>query len=373
MAKKKIVCIVGTRPEVIKMAPVILKVKAQPDAFDLRVVATAQHRELMDQALSVFAVTPDADFNLMQPNQTLTRTTCRALEGLAEYFAQFRPDIVLAQGDTTTVMAAAVACFYAQTAFGHVEAGLRTGNLYEPYPEEFNRRIAGLTARYHFAPTASAADNLLKEGIGEDQVFVTGNTGIDALLYALRHTQPPPKPLPDGAPYVLLTCHRREIFGHQIREVFEAVKAFALRHPEVHIWYPAHPNPEVQTPARDIFKAVPNVLITAPLGYIEFIHAMNGAKFILTDSGGVQEEAPSLGKPVLVLRDRTERPEGVLAGVCLLIGPHKEKIALHMERLWAEEAADPKAIQARNPYGDGCAADRIVDILMTGHCEPWTP
>jgi UDP-N-acetylglucosamine 2-epimerase (non-hydrolysing) len=359
----KILCVVGTRPEVIKVAPVILGLRARPDLAEVRVVATAQHRHLLDQMMGVFGIRADEDLDVMRENQTLADVTCRVLQALCASFRASRPDLVLAQGDTTTVMAAAMACFYTHTTFGHIEAGLRTGDRWAPYPEEFNRRVAALAARHHFAPTPQAGGNLVREGVDPTTVYVTGNTVIDALQHVLAHTRPPPSPLPPGAPYVLMTCHRREIFGAPVREVFEAVRDFAAARPGVHVWYPVHPNPNVSGPAREILGKVPNVVLSHPLDYVEFLHAMSGAHLLLTDSGGVQEEAPSLGKPVLVLRDVTERPEGVAAGTCRLVGPHRERIAAALDELFDDPVAYRRMAQARNPYGDGRAADRIISII----------
>jgi UDP-N-acetylglucosamine 2-epimerase (non-hydrolysing) len=361
--KKKILAIVGTRPEAVKMAPVIRALEGEPDRFELTVMATGQHRQMLDQVLGLFRIVPDLDLDLMIPDQTVTRTTCRVLEKLERYFGEHRFDAVLAQGDTTTVMAAATACFYARLPFGHVEAGLRTGDLAAPYPEEFNRRVADLTAAWHFAPTRWAADNLLREGTDPGRVHVTGNTVIDALFHILQTTRPPDHPIPEDRRYVLMTCHRRENFGEPIREIFAAVGKFAGAHPEISIWYPVHPNPHVRGPAAEILGGIGNVLLTEPLDYLHFVHAMNRAELILSDSGGVQEEAPSLGKPVLVLREKTERPEAGAAGTCRLVGHRAERIISSLEQL----LFDPRAYRAMsgksNPYGDGHAAQAIAGIL----------
>jgi UDP-N-acetylglucosamine 2-epimerase (non-hydrolysing) len=363
MRKQKILCVIGTRPEAIKVAPVILELRKHPDRFDTRVLVTAQHRQMTDQMLAVFNLTPDIDLDIMKANQTLRDVTVRVLHGMEEVLAAEKPDVVLAQGDTTTVMATAVACFYAHAAFGHIEAGLRTGNCWEPYPEEFNRRVAGLVARYHFAPTNSSADNLRREGTDPKTVFVTGNTVIDALNLVLIGTQAPPRPVPEGVPYILMTCHRREIFGKGVREVFETIRDFARRHPEIYVWYPVHPNPNVRGPAGEILAGTPNIVLTDPLDYVAFLHAMKGAYLMLSDSGGVQEEAPALNKPVLVLRDVTERPEGVAAGTCTLVGPHRDRIDAELERLFTDRQAYDRMAMAPNPYGDGRASERIVSIL----------
>lgn len=367
---KKIICVIGTRPEAIKVAPVVQELRRYPEVFDTRILVTAQHRQLTDQMLAVFNLKPDIDLNVMKANQTLRDVTAHVMHGMEEVLASEKPDVVLAQGDTTTVMATAVACFYARAAFGHIEAGLRTGNCWEPYPEEFNRRVAGLVARYHFAPTAGSAANLKREGTDPSTIFVTGNTVIDALKRVLVGTEPPAQPIPRGAPYILMTCHRRESFGDGVREVFETVRDFARRHPDVYVWYPVHPNPNVRGPAKAILAGIPNVVMTEPLDYVAFLHAMKGAHLMLSDSGGVQEEAPALNKPVLVLRDVTERPEGVEAGTCLLVGPHRERIEPALERLFSDRDAYERMAKARNPYGDGLASGRIVSILQ-GKGQEW--
>lgn len=363
MAKRKVLCVVGTRPEVVKVAPVVLELKKHPDLFETKVMATGQHRHILDQMMKTFDLTPDIDLDIMKANQTLTDVTVRVLDAMHQYLVANKPDVVLAQGDTTTVMATATACFYTHVPFGHIEAGLRTFNNWEPFPEEFNRRVAALVARYHFAPTPWSANNLVKEGIARDAIFVTGNTVIDAQQYVVARTQAPQRPVPEGARYLLMTCHRREIFGEKIREVFSTVRDFASRNPDVYVWYPVHPNPNVSGPAREILGGLKNVVLTEPLDYVSFLHAMRGAYLMLSDSGGVQEEAPGFGKPVLVLRDITERPEGVDAGTCRLVGPHREKIESALHDLFNGSGAYEKMAQARNPYGDGQASERIASIL----------
>jgi UDP-N-acetylglucosamine 2-epimerase (non-hydrolysing) len=269
------------------------------------------------------------------------------------------------------VKSTALACFHSRVPFGHVEAGLRTGDRFAPYPEEINRRVAALACDYHFAPTQSAARNLVREGVNKETVFVTGNTVIDALFQIVQSTRPPSHPLPEGLRYILMTCHRREIFGHKIIEVFGAVREFAQAHPDLGVWYPVHPNPNVQKAAHAELAGLPNVFLTAPLDYIAFVHAMNGAWLILSDSGGVQEEAPALGKPVLVLRDATERPEGVTAGTCLLVGPHRDRILAELNRLLGDREAYERMARARNPYGDGGASRRIAAILRGAPADEW--
>lgn len=373
MEKQSVLCVVGTRPEAIKMAPLILRLRKEPDRFETTVMATAQHRQLLDQVMDVFGIVPDIDLDIMQANQTLTQVTCRVLTEMTTYLEQHQPDIVLAQGDTTTVMAASMACFYTRHRFGHVEAGLRTGQLHSPFPEEFNRKVAGVLSEWHFAPTPPAADNLLREGTRADSVFVTGNSVIDALLYTLGNTTPPPSPVPEGAPYILMTCHRRENFGAPVREIFTTIRDLARARPELTIWYPVHPNPNVLAPAREILGGAPNILLTEPLDYTAFVHAMAGARLCLSDSGGVQEEAPSLGKPVLVLRDNTERPEGVDAGTCRLVGTNRDVIEANLNELLDDEDAYQRVALTRNPYGDGHTADRITDLLAGRSYTPWDP
>lgn len=371
MSRRKIVCVVGTRPEVVKMAPIVRELRTDPEAFEVKVLASGQHRDLLDQMLDVFDLVPDADFNVMKPGQTLTSVTVDVLQAAMQYLEEERPDVVLAEGDTTTVMSVALACFYNGTRFGHVEAGLRTGDLREPFPEEFNRHIAGLAAAYNFAPTSLAAENLRKEGVPEETIFVTGNTVIDALQYIVNNTSSPQKLVPAGRPYILMTCHRREIFGEQIREVFSAVRTVAEEHPEVCILYPVHPNPNVSVPAQEMLGRCENIVLSDPLNYVAFVHAMQDALFVLSDSGGIQEEAPSLGKPVLVLRDKTERPEAVKAGTSRLVGPHHEAIVTACEALLARGDMYKRMARVRNPYGDGQAAARMHSILRGEAVTAW--
>ncbi|MFH1037164.1 MAG: UDP-N-acetylglucosamine 2-epimerase (non-hydrolyzing) [PVC group bacterium] len=372
MGLAQVLCILGTRPEVIKVAPVIAALREDPGTFGVRVLATAQHRAMLDQMLAVFSISPDTDLDLMRPGQTLDDLTSRVTAGMSKYLSSHRPDLVLAQGDTTTVMAAAISCFHGRIPFGHIEAGLRTGDLAAPFPEEFNRRVITLAATHHFAPTAGAVDNLLREGVAPGSIYLTGNTVIDALQGILAGTEPPPRPVPEGRPYVLMTCHRREIFGAPIREVFQTVRDYFSRCREFSLWYPVHPNPRVADPAREILSGHPNIILTDPLDYVAFVHAMKGAKLLLSDSGGVQEEGPALGKPVLVLRDATERPEGVEAGTCLLVGPHRGRIEAGLDRLLFDEGEYRRMARTRNPYGDGKAAGRIAAALKGDPFDPWT-
>lgn len=365
MSRQHILCVIGTRPEAIKMAPVVLELQKRPEHFQTTVLATAQHREMLDQVLDIFAIRPDIDLDLMTHNQTLTAITCRVLGSLEDFFKRHRVDVLLAQGDTTTAMASAVACFYHRIPFGHVEAGLRTGNLQAPFPEEFNRRVAALATCHHFAPTEHARQALLSERIDPATIHVTGNTVVDALHHILRHTQPAPTPVPAGRRYVLMTCHRRESFGEPLRGIFQTVRAFAQRHPDLVIWYPVHPNPNVTGPAHEILGGLPNVLLTKPVDYVTFLHAMTTCHFLLTDSGGIQEEAATLGKPVLVLREVTERPEGVEAGVSRLVGVQPEVIADALEELLTRPAVYERMSKGRGVFGDGTAARRIADVLAS--------
>jgi len=358
-----VLCVIGTRPEAIKMAPVVLALKQAPWAR-VRVLATAQHREILDEALSVFGVTPDIDLNIMRPGQSLPDLTARLLTVLDKVMENESPGVVLAQGDTTTVLASALACFYRRIPFCHVEAGLRTWDFDNPFPEEMNRTLAGRLARLHFAPTEQAQANLIKEGIPADRIFVTGNTVIDALLsVAARDTQLDMK-IPAEKRIVLLTAHRRENFGAPLDEIFSAVQNLAERHPELQFVYPVHPNPLVAEPARNRLGNVAGVTLCPPLGYLQLVALMKRSWLILTDSGGLQEEAPALGKPVLVLRDETERPEAVEAGVAQLVGHNRDRIIAGIEHLLTNESAYQTMVSGASPYGDGRAAARIADILQ---------
>jgi UDP-N-acetylglucosamine 2-epimerase (non-hydrolysing) len=307
------------------MAPVILALRGQPWAR-ARVLATAQHRQMLDQVLGLFAITPDVDLDLMRPDQALADLTARMIGALDGALERERPDVVLAQGDTTTVLATGLACFYRRIPFGHVEAGLRTGDLANPFPEEMNRTVASRLARFHFAPTAASRENLLREGIPDAAIHVTGNTVIDALLQVAERDVPIGPALDPGKRLVLVTAHRRESFGAPLREVFTALRALADRNPDVQVLYPVHMNPNVSTPARELLGGHPRIVLCDPLEYAPFVSAMKRAYLIVTDSGGVQEEAPALGKPVLVLREETERPEAVAEGVVKLVGTSADAI-----------------------------------------------
>ena len=359
---KTVLCVVGTRPEAIKMAPVILALRSEPWAR-VRVVATAQHRQMLDQVLGLFAITPDVDLDLMRPDQDLADLTARMLVALDATLSAERPDVVLAQGDTTTVLATGIASFYRRVPFGHVEAGLRTGDLGNPFPEEMNRTLASRLARVHFAPTAAARASLVNEGIDDKAIHVTGNTVIDALLQVAERDVPIGVPLDPRKRLVLVTAHRRESFGAPLRAAFGALRTLAARNADVQILYPVHPNPNVSGPAREILGGQPGIVLCEPLEYGPFVSAMKRASFVITDSGGVQEEAPALGKPVLVLREETERPEAVAEGVVKLVGTSAERILAEAQRLLDDGDAYRAMARGVSPYGDGHAAERIVGVL----------
>lgn len=365
MSKIKIICAVGTRPEAIKMAPVILALKQQPWA-EVRVLATAQHRGLLDQVLAFFDIAPDIDLDIMRPNQALTTLTARLLLELDAVLLAEKPDVLLAQGDTTTVMTAALACFYHRIPFGHVEAGLRTWDMQNPFPEEANRVIAGRLARWHFAPTEGSRQNLLREGAPDSDIIVTGNTVIDALLMTAERELELGIALDPAKRLVLITSHRRENFGAPFREICRAVRTLAERNPDVQFLYPVHPNPNVKDVAHEVLGASGNIHLCEPLDYAPFVAAMQRSYLIISDSGGVQEEAPALGKPVLVLRDETERPEAVEQGVVKLVGPNYERIVAEAQHLLDDEAAYAAMARGISPYGDGHGAERIVEVLR-GH------
>lgn len=359
----KILCAVGTRPEAIKLAPVILALKKYPDV-ECRVLATAQHRSLLDQVLHIFDIKPDIDLDIMRPDQALTTLTARLLLNLDEVLLAEKPDAVLAQGDTSTVMVVALACFYHKIPFGHVEAGLRTGNMANPFPEEMNRVVTGRLTKWHFAPTESARRNLLKEGIADKDIFVTGNTVIDALLsVAERGETPFPFQLDPNKRLILVTAHRRENFGEPFREICRAILALVERNEDVQVLYPVHPNPNVYNMASEVLGDHPRITLCEPLDYLSFVSAMKHAYLILSDSGGIQEEAPALGKPVLVLRRETERPEAVQEGVVRLVGPDFEEITAVTQHLLDNEMAYKKMARGVSPYGDGKAAGRIAAVL----------
>jgi UDP-N-acetylglucosamine 2-epimerase (non-hydrolysing) len=374
---KKILLVFGTRPEAIKMAPLVHALQAAHHAFDVKVCVTAQHREMLDQVLQIFAIEPDIDLNLMKAGQDLFDVTSAVLLGMRGVFAEQRPDAVLVHGDTTTTLATAVAAFYAGVPVGHVEAGLRTHDVYAPFPEEFNRQVASKVTRWHFAPTALSRDNLLAEGVPASNITVTGNTVIDALYWVLARidadtdrqaalSEALQAVLPfawQRRRFVLITGHRRENFGDGFVQICEALRELALRFADVHFVYPVHLNPNVQQPVRSLLAVLPNMHLIAPLDYEPFVYLLKHAHLVLTDSGGIQEEAPSLGKPVLVMRDVTERPEAVQAGTVELVGADKTRIIAGVARLLQEDSHYQAMARAHNPYGDGKACQLIIDAL----------
>ena len=365
---KRVLLIFGTRPEAIKMAPLVHAIAAHPK-LEARVCVTAQHREMLDQILELFSITPDADLNLMQPGQTLAGLSARILEKLPAVFDEFKPDATIVQGDTTTTFCSALSSFYAGVPIGHVEAGLRTGDIREPFPEEMNRVLTTRLASWHFPATENNRQTLLGEGVSPNDTFVTGNTVIDALLEVRNRIE-------RGAcsekttqfiaqferPYILVTGHRRESFGDGFESICRAIRSLATKHPEFDIVYPVHLNPNVQEPVNRILGDVKNVRLVEPLSYEPFVALMCRSHFILTDSGGVQEEAPSLGKPVLVMRDKTERQEGLEGGV-RLVGTSEERILEESERLILDDSHYQQMAEAINPYGDGTASKQIAEIV----------
>lgn len=378
-----VLAVFGTRPEATKMAPVIQELGRRP-GVRVQVAVTAQHRELLDQVLDLFGIRPDFDLDIMRPQQTLTDITTRALRGLEAVLAQGRPDLVLVHGDTTTTLAGALAAFYRQVPIGHVEAGLRTYDKYQPFPEEINRRLTDALCDLHFAPTPTARANLLREGIDPAGIFVTGNTAIDALLavvqrdYRFRRDELARFPSP-GRRLVLCEAHRRENWGAPLEEVARALRRLVERNPDVELVYSVHPNPVVADTIRRHLEGVERVALLDPPEYADWANLMARATLLLTDSGGLQEEAPALGLPVLLLRDKTERPEAIAAGTVLQVGPHEEPILREAERLLRDPEAYRRVARARNPFGDGRAARRTADAieyafgLRPTPPEPWNP
>lgn len=373
---KKILLVFGTRPEAIKMAPLVKALQKDTEHFETRVCVTAQHRQMLDQVLEVFGITPEYDLNIMAPNQDLYDITAKVLLGLREVLKDFRPDTVLVHGDTTTSMAASLAAFYMQISVGHVEAGLRTYNMLSPWPEEMNRQVTDRICTYYFAPTEQSRANLLQENIDAKKIFITGNTVIDALLMAVdiisttagvkekmaKELQEKGYTVGDRE-YILVTGHRRENFGDGFLHICKAIKELAALHPEMDIVYPVHLNPNVQKPVYELLSGLSNVYLISPLDYLPFIYAMQHSTLLLTDSGGVQEEAPSLGKPVLVMRDTTERPEAVEAGTVKLVGTNAEAIVSNVTALLLDKEMYKRMSETHNPYGDGQACERIIAAL----------
>jgi UDP-N-acetylglucosamine 2-epimerase (non-hydrolysing) len=363
----RILLIFGTRPEAIKMAPVVRALKEHPQ-IDVVTCVTAQHRQMLDQVLEWFQITPDHDLDLMRPGQTLAGLTARALEALTQTIEQVQPDTVLVQGDTTTAMTAALAAFYLQIPVGHIEAGLRTHDIYNPFPEEVNRHLISVMASLHFAPTSAARSALLAEGVKPESVHLTGNTVIDALKWTAAQPHQLNLGLPldqPGERLVLITGHRRESFGPGFEAICQALRQIAGRNPSVRLVYPVHLNPNVQEPVYRILDRIERVHLIDPLPYPDFVHLMARSTLIITDSGGIQEEAPALGKPVLVMRNTTERPEAVDAGTARLVGTDTQTIVAETERLLRDEDAYMAMANAISPFGDGHAAEHIVDVLLS--------
>jgi UDP-N-acetylglucosamine 2-epimerase (non-hydrolysing) len=375
---KKVLLVFGTRPEAIKMAPLVLEFQNYSQEIEAKVCVTAQHREMLDQVLEIFDITPEYDLNIMKPGQDLYDVTSNILLGMKEILNTYKPDIVLVHGDTTTTIATALSAFYQKIPVGHVEAGLRTGDIYSPWPEEANRKLTGQITSYHFAPTQTSKENLLKEGTAESKVFVTGNTVIDALLWVLdkiENRQSLKRELTDkikskfpafdnGQRVVLITGHRRENFGQGFLDICSGIKTLAKMHPDVNFVYPVHLNPNVQKPVMELLSDIENVYLVDPLDYEPFVYLMSKSHLILTDSGGIQEEAPSLGKPVLVMRDTTERPEAVEAGTVKLVGTNTQNIIDEVSDLLTDEKAYERMSKAHNPYGDGQACERIIKTII---------
>jgi len=375
---KKILLVFGTRPEAIKMAPLVLAFQKYSQKIEAKVCVTAQHREMLDQVLQIFNITPDYDLNIMRPGQDLYDVTSNILLGMKDVLTEYKPDVVLVHGDTTTTIATALSTFYQKIPVGHVEAGLRTGDIYSPWPEEANRKLTGVLTQYHFAPTLTSQKNLTNEGIKTDNIYVTGNTVIDALFWVLEkieNTNALKKELSqkiltqftafeNDNKFVLITGHRRENFGQGFLDMCNGIKTLAQTHPQVNFVYPVHLNPNVQKPVLELLSGIENIYLIDPLDYEPFVFLMSKAYLILTDSGGIQEEAPSLGKPVLVMRDTTERPEALDAGTVKLVGTNTENIIAEVNRLLEDSSAYEKMSQAHNPYGNGKACEKIIKILL---------
>lgn len=378
---KKILIVFGTRPEAIKMVPLVKEFKKYSE-FDVKVCVTAQHRQMLDQVLEIFGIVPDYDLDIMQAGQDLYDLSSRILLKMRDVLGEYKPDIVFVHGDTTTASIASLAAFYKQIKVAHVEAGLRTGDIYSPFPEEINRQLVDIIASYHFAPTNLSKQNLIKENKSPENIVVTGNTVIDALFLLLDRMQKDSR-LKDkiltslnakydtnrGKKIILVTGHRRENFGDGFINICEALKTIAIKNPNVDIVYPVHLNPNVQEPVRKILSGIDNVRLIAPLEYGEFVYLMSMAHFIITDSGGIQEEAPSLGKPVLVMRNTTERPEAIEAGSVRLVGVDKENIVLQAQILLDDDEIYQKMSQSRSPYGDGKASVKIVEFIKNLRSE----
>lgn len=367
---KKVMLVFGTRPEAIKMCPLVLELKSRPEQFETVVCVTGQHREMLDQVLRAFQVMPDYDLSIMKEKQTLFDITVNILERIKAVLEEVKPDVVLVHGDTSTTFVTALSCFYLQIPVGHVEAGLRTYNIYSPYPEEFNREAVGIIARYNFAPTSKSRENLLREGKQPDSIFVTGNTAIDALKTTVRenYTHPELEWAADSR-LVVITAHRRENLGQPMHNMFRAIRRIMDEHPDVKAVYPIHMNPIVRQEADEELSGCDRIRIIEPLDVLDFHNFLARSYMILTDSGGIQEEAPSLAKPVLVMRDTTERPEGIAAGTLRLVGTDEKVIYHNFKELLEDRAAYDAMAHASNPYGDGFASRRIADILWKGSAD----
>lgn len=368
MEKIKVLSVFGTRPEAVKMAPVVKKLN-ENQYIDHKLCVTAQHRQMLDQVLEAFDVVPDYDLNIFQPGQSLTQITTRALQGIEEIIKEVKPQVILVQGDTTTVFAGALAGFYHNVKVGHVEAGLRSGDIYSPYPEEANRKLTGVITEYHFAPTEINRQNLLKEGYDDNKIYITGNTVIDALLQVVNKDYKFEDELLNSLDYenkkvILMTSHRRENIGEPMENIFNAVKEAVEKNPEVEVVFPIHLNPKVREIAAGILGSMERIHIIEPLDYLPMVNVMAKSYLVLTDSGGLQEEAPSLGKPVLVVRKETERPEGIEAGTAKLVGTERDNIFKELDLLINNKEEYNKMANAINPYGDGRAAEKIVDIIV---------
>lgn len=370
---KKVLLVFGTRPEAIKMAPLALQLKENNESFETKVCVTGQHRQMLDQVLELFNLTPDFDLNLMKPGQTLSDVTSGVLKGLEAVFEEWLPDVVLVHGDTATTFAASLAAYYHKVKIGHVEAGLRTGDIYSPWPEEANRKLTGALANYHFAPTQSSYNNLIKENINPENITITGNTVIDALLKVKEKVETDYKIIADfkaqfsfldeSKKMILVTGHRRENFGQGFLNICQALANIAQKYSDVQIVYPVHLNPNVQKPVNELLSGISNIHLIAPQDYLPFVYLMNRSYLILTDSGGIQEEAPSLGKPVLVMRDTTERPEAVEAGTVKLVGTDADLIEKSVTDLLVNTELYQQMAEAHNPYGDGTACQQIIEFL----------
>jgi UDP-N-acetylglucosamine 2-epimerase (non-hydrolysing) len=372
MRNKKLMFIFGTRPEAIKLAPLVKMAEQRTDQFEPMVVVTGQHRSMLDDVLKTFEIHPDRDLDIMEPNQSLSYVTSRIINELESVINELGPDVVAVQGDTTTTLAGALSGYYAGKKIAHIEAGLRTGNKLSPFPEEINRKMTSVIADYHFAPTESARENLLKEGYSDFQVYVTGNTVIDSLLWTIKKTKKITCPVPELIPvidkydrFVLITGHRRESFGAPMRNIFSALKQLSSYNPEVAFIYPVHLNPNVKNAAYEILKDLPNFFLVPPVPYQSFCWLMGRCYFTVTDSGGVQEEAPALGKPTLVTRNTTERPEAIDDGMAKLVGSDKDAIIRTAQRLLDDKIYYKSMAKGYSPYGDGKASERILDILAS--------